>query len=59
MLKHHIDLYRQALFETDEVQEFKGYLHHNAPALYLVGWKDSWDPGETIRQLQHLDGDVH
>ncbi len=58
MLKHHIDSYRQALYETDMVQEIKGYLHHNAPALCLVSWKDSWEPGETIRQLQHLDGDV-
>ena len=58
MLKHHIDLYRKALYETDAVQEIKGYLHHNAPALCLVSWKDSWEPGETIRQLQHLDGDV-
>ena len=58
MLKHHIDSYRQALYESDMVQEIKGYLHHNAPALCLVSWKDSWEPGETIRQLQHLDGDV-
>ena len=58
MRKHHIDLYRNALYETEDVQEINGYLHHNAPALCLVSWKDSWEPGETIRQLQHLDGDV-
>ena len=58
MLKHHINLYRQALYEKDEVQEIKEYLHHNAPALCLASWKDSWEHGETVRQLQHLDGDV-
>ena len=23
-----------------------------------MSWKDSWEPGDTVRKLQHLDGDV-
>ena len=58
MLKQHINTYRKALYVTDEVQEVKGYLHHNAPALCVVSWKDSWEPGDMVQKLQHLDGDV-
>lgn len=58
MLRHHINTYRKALYETEGVQEIEGYLHHNAPALCIVSWKDSWEPGDTVRKLQHLDGDV-
>ena len=58
MLRHHVNTYRKALYETEEVQEVEGYLHHNAPALCIVSWKDSWEPGDTVRNLQHLDGDV-
>ena len=24
----------------------------------IVSWKDAWEPGDTVRKLQHLDGDV-
>ena len=49
----------QGTYETEEVQEVEGNLHHNAPALCIVSWKDSlWEPGDTVRKLQHLDGDV-
>ena len=58
MLRHHINTYLKALEETEEVQEVEGYLHHNAPALCIMSWKDSWEPGDTMRKLQHLDGDV-
>ena len=58
MLRHHINTYRKALYETEEVQEVEGYLHHNAPALCIVSWKESWAPRDTVRKLQHLDGDV-
>ena len=58
MLRHHINTYRKALYETEEVQEPEGHLHHNVPALCIVSWKDAWEPGDTVRKLQHLDGDV-
>ena len=41
MLRHHIDSYRKALYETESVTPVTGYLHHNAPGLCLVNWKDS------------------
>ena len=58
MLQHHIDSYRKALYETEFVIPVTGYVHHNAPGLYLVNWKDSWEPGDTVRQMHYLEGDV-
>ena len=58
MPRHHINTYRKALYETEEVQGIKAYLHHNAPALCIVSWNGSWEPGDTVQKLQHLDGDV-
>ena len=58
MLRYHINTYRKALYETEEVQEVEKYLHHNAPALCIVSWKDPWELRDTVRKLQHLDGDI-
>ena len=35
-----------------------GGCRHNAPALCIVSWKDSWEPGDKVQKLQHLDGNV-
>ena len=48
----------QGTYETEEVQEVEGNLHHNAPALCIVSWKDPWELRDTVRKLQHLDGDI-
>ena len=58
MLKPHIQVYRNALYETESITDVKGYLHHNISDICLVSWKDSWEPGEVVRNLKHLDGSV-
>ncbi len=57
-LKPQIQKYRKALYKPDSIQDIKGYLHHNVLSICLVSWKDSWEPGEVVRGLNHLDGSV-